>query len=72
MTPPTRTPSDPLDLLIAERGARRVLFAVFAHILRPARQRPATPQVDHLSDHLRHDIGLGPNSPPVTSWERMR
>ncbi|MCK0142615.1 hypothetical protein [Aliiroseovarius sp. F20344] len=53
--------NDLLDDLIADHGTLRVLRALALRIMSGRTRRP---QVDHLSDHLRRDVGLPPSHPP--------
>ncbi|SMR81753.1 hypothetical protein SAMN04488030_2174 [Aliiroseovarius halocynthiae] len=53
--------NDLLDELIAVHGAMRVLRALAMRLVtRRARHYP----LDHVSDHLRRDVGLPPGHPP--------
>lgn len=64
-----QTPADVIDDLVASFGFRRVALAVIARIFRRTRPPDSAtfpelvwqPGVDHLSDHLRRDLGLDPN-----------
>lgn len=62
-------PTAEIERLIAEHGARAILFAV----LRRALRRAPGPAVgtDRLSDHLRRDIGL-PAAPPGRKYWELR
>ena len=59
--------SEPLRLndlvgeLVTHHGAWRVLRVLVAHLATRRHQRP---RVDHMSDHLRRDVGLAPGRPP--------
>ncbi|UXU73989.1 MULTISPECIES: hypothetical protein [unclassified Paracoccus (in: a-proteobacteria)] len=58
----------PLDELIATHGLLRVTGELLRAALRRGRNRP--PPVDHLSEHLRRDIGLDPAQPRISQpWE---
>ncbi|WGH79269.1 hypothetical protein [Jannaschia ovalis] len=59
-----RPPRDLIDSAIAVHGARRVLLAAAAALLRP---RPRPPDASTLPDHLRRDIGLDPLPPAPPS-----
>lgn len=65
-----RTPSAIIDAAIAEFGPRPVLLRALRAIL--ARQPKASPGADHLSNHLRQDIGLPRIDPPQTGWDLLR
>ncbi|GIT90022.1 hypothetical protein JANAI62_04950 [Jannaschia pagri] len=69
---PPRNRRDPLDAAIALHGPRYVLMAAMRAMLRPrARPPDTTPpvKVDHISDHIRRDIGLMPRG-PAPDWTR--
>lgn len=65
----TRKPGDAIDELVASFGFRRVAFAVIARIFRRTRPPDSAsfptlawqPGVEHLSEHLRRDLGLEPD-----------
>jgi hypothetical protein len=52
-----------LDALIADHGAMRVLRALAMRLV-SRKTRPT--RADHLSEHLRRDVGLPPGHPPPT------
>jgi hypothetical protein len=64
-----QTPGDVIDELVASFGFRRVALAVIARIFRRTRPPDSVtfpalvrqPGVEHLSDHLRRDLGLEPD-----------
>ena len=54
-----------IQLAIHEHGAMRVLW-VAARVLMGAALAPTQPDLtEHLSDHLRRDIGLPPRGSPL-------
>ena len=57
-----------IDRTIARYGARRVLLRAVAAMLTRKPQMPT----DHLSNHLRKDIGLLPQGRPKHYTEFMR
>ncbi|MFC2969069.1 hypothetical protein [Acidimangrovimonas pyrenivorans] len=65
---PAFGPRGPVETLVARYGAWRVLALTVAAALRGTasrdRQRPGPGRA--LPDHLRRDIGLGPEPPPAT------
>ncbi|MCK8464381.1 hypothetical protein MUY35_11005 [Aliiroseovarius sp. S1339] len=50
-----------VDDLVTHHGAWRVVRVLVANLATRRRRRPRT---DHLSDHLRRDVGLAPDHPP--------
>jgi hypothetical protein len=58
--------NDLLDDLIADHGAMRVLRALAMRLVARSVRRP---RADHLSEHLRRDVGLPPGHPPPTFRE---
>jgi hypothetical protein len=64
-----QNPGDVIDELVAGFGFRTVALAVIARIFRRTRPPDSAnfptlarqPGVEHLSDHLRRDIGLEPD-----------
>ncbi|WP_417807677.1 hypothetical protein [Thioclava sp.] len=65
------TRNDPftIDAAIAKFGAGKVLRTAIVALLT---RSPKPVNVDTLSNHLRKDIGLGPNEPPPDPWRFMR
>ncbi|MEL6586106.1 MAG: hypothetical protein AAFY65_06140 [Pseudomonadota bacterium] len=57
-----------LEEAIALNGPRKVLIAALAALVRP-RARP--PDLRHLPNHVRADIGLGPAPPPLPSQRHL-
>jgi len=52
----------PIDVIIEEYGARKVMFVALRAMLRKRRQ--ARYRTEELSDHLRRDLGLPQLGPP--------
>lgn len=65
LTEPVRL-NELLDDLIADHGAMRVLRAIAMRLVTRRGQRP---RAEHLSEHLRRDVGLPPGHPPPTFRE---
>lgn len=65
-----QTPGEIIDDLVASFGARRVLMAVITRVFRRTRPPDSRsfpklrwqPGVEDLSDHLRKDLGLPPDT----------
>lgn len=55
-----RRPETILKSLVAEYGALKVMAALMAAILKSNRAPPRA-RISDLSEHLRRDIGLGPD-----------
>lgn len=53
--------NDLVDDLITNHGAWRVVRVLVANL---ATRRHRRPRTDHMSDHLRRDVGLPPSHPP--------
>ena len=57
---------DTVDELVANFGAKKILFEILARRLRkihpPDKKGRDLLTLDHLSDHVRKDIGLQPKS----------
>ncbi|MBZ4022920.1 hypothetical protein CKO11_10660 [Rhodobacter sp. TJ_12] len=62
-----------LETLIALHGARRVMLAALAALVRPRMRPPLAEQFAELDDHMRRDIGLPPrgHSPPMPHWSHF-
>ena len=60
------TPSVALRLLVDQHGVWAVLRALAAALLTPA---PEVIGLDHLSPHMRRDMGLPPIEGPRKYWE---
>lgn len=54
---------DPIEALIVEYGAWRVLFKTVRALLSRVRPPPSPKQESVLSEHIRRDIGLPPEPP---------
>ncbi|MDF2142437.1 hypothetical protein [Paenirhodobacter sp. CAU 1674] len=67
---PGVTPLPSIETMIALHGARRVLWAALAALLRGQGARPLAARLTELDDHMRRDIGLPPKgaSPPLPDW----
>lgn len=61
-------PLSVLDELIARHGRLKVLWALLSATRRPAVNRRIVSD-DDLSEHLRRDIGLRPQSSTPKYWE---
>lgn len=68
---PPRRPETVLKALVAEHGALRVMAALVAALLKSNRAPPRA-RLDRLPDHLRRDIGLGPDFRPGPRHEPRR
>lgn len=67
-----QTPRSSIDRLIDRYGATAVLWATIRALLMPRRRRPRPPDPDHLSPHMRRDIGLTPHQPYVPKYYELR
>lgn len=59
----------PIDHVIAQHGALRVMIRALLALARRDRRKP--PQPLPVNAHLRRDIGMAPQAMPPPNWDRI-